>query len=386
MTRLGLYIALVVASLACAPWLNDSFGMVKVATAWLGIAIAWLAMPAPGRTQMDAPIALALAALAASAAVSVSPALSVSGFQSQPFHGLLALAAVPMVFYAAQQWREGPAQCCAVVAIASAVACAIELALPCLPPFHLLTGNRAVGTIGAPPFLGAVMAVCLPACVAMGGRLGRAGAACAIFAIMACGSRGPLLAAGAGLGAYLVALGAIRARWVVLGLSLALLALFGRSATSDAMRLETWAVALRGGLERPILGWGPDTFFVVNAARLPAGSATFQASAHNDLLQAWATTGALGLAAYAWLWWSALRAATPAVLGSLVALFVVAKFNPVPPPAFYLAAALLGAALPAGRQRAGVWAAGLAALLLAPGIAFRYLAADGRGTVQVRVR
>lgn len=387
MIRLGLYLALAGSALACAPWLNDAFGMVKVLVALAGVAIAWLATT-PRRTPLDAPIAACLLALAASTAVSVSPQLSITGFQSQPFYGLLAIAAAVLIFYAAQAWPEGPAMCCAAVAIATGVACALQFARLGLPPFQLVMdprGARAVGTIGNPAFLGAVMAVALPGCLALGGIWGRVGAACAALAIAASGSRGPAIAAAVGSAAYL---GLLTPRRALYGSLAAAAVLLAHMNQSDALRYEIWGLALRGGIERPWLGWGPDTFFVVNALLRDPASQNFQASAHNDMLQAWVTTGAVGLAAYAALWWAAWRAcrASPAALGALAALFVAAKFNPVPPPALYLAAALVGAAVPAGRPARWIWGAGLAVLLVAPGLAARAYLQDGAGGVQVKVK
>jgi O-antigen ligase len=113
-----------------------------------------------------------------------------------------------------------------------------------------------------------------------------------------------------------------------------------------------------------------------------------QASAHNDILQFWATTGIVGLAAYLWAWHRALLVAwkAPPVFGSLVALFVAAKFNPVPPAALYLCAALLGAVAVAGKPSRAIWAIGAAVLLFAPGLAVHLTIADGSGVVHARVR
>lgn len=384
--HLGLYISLVGSCLACAPWLLDAFGMVKVLVGLIGVGMVWISMPAPRRTPMDRPIAACLLVLAASTAVSVSPQLSVMGFQSQPFYGLLALSGAVLVYYAAQAWPQGPALCCAVVAIATGVACMIEHTIAIPPPFDLVSGYRAIGTVGSPVFMGAIIAVTVPACLAMGGRVGYVGVALGIFAMAASGSRGPWLAAGAGVAVYLAAAGRLAPRVVIYGCIAGVAVLVLRVTQSDLDRYVTWAIALQSGFEHPWLGWGPDSFFVVNIARHMGGK-TVQASAHNDLLQAWCTTGGAGLMAYAWLWAAAIwtARARPAVLGSLAALFVVAKFNPVPAPAHYLMAALLGAQAPAGKPSRWIWAAGLAAVLVAPGMAARQFLLDGRGRVEARV-
>lgn len=415
----GLYVALVGSSLACAPWLNDSFGMVKIAVALSGCAILWLNTPREWfcATRMDAPLFACAAVLILSAAMSVSPRLSICGLHTQPFYGLLAMAGIPLVFYGVaasrHEWENGPVLCCAITAIATGAACALEKYGFGLPPFDLVGDlQRAVGTVGNPTFMGAIVATTVPVCLWLARSdsehylVGAYGTILGLVAMWASGSRGPWLAAGAGCFASLVASGDIQiTRRDVTAFLIVLAAVCATWAygmnPSDLNRYRTWLIAL-GGVERyPMLGWGPDTFFVINAVHLKEGVREMQASAHNDILQAWATTGALGLAAYLWVWWSAFKIAltdclwdesggrSAAIFGSLVALFVVAKFNPVPPCAFYLAAALLGSIKmvdASGEHGRWIRRLGIVLLLLAPGISLGLVVADGSGTVAVRVR
>jgi len=407
--RIGLYLALAGSSLACLPWMNDAFGMVKVLVALVGVAWMWANTPREmfRGTQLDGSILVGFAVLVASTVFSVSPKLSLLGFQSQPFYGLLALSCAALIFHAVNancyDWQDGPALCCAVVAIATGFACIIEKAGFGLPPFDLVGPGRAIGTIGNPAFMGTVVAVCVPACVWLASddvehwQVGRFAVLMCLVAMWASGSRGPWLAAGCGLLAYQAAMGNISKRVAVWSSVLAACAAvmwFSRLDPSDTGRYGTWLIALKGGFRYPLLGWGPDTFFVANVA-IDRTAREMQASAHNDILQAWCTTGLLGLSAYMWLWWKVLRAAWfpvwgdgrhAAVFGSLVALFVAAKFNPVPSPAMFLCAALLGSlGLRVGASR-WTWAIGAFVLLVAPGLAATSVIQDGSGTVEARVR
>lgn len=375
-----------------------------MAVALCGIAVMWASFQSVNRTEMDAPILCGVAAFCLSWAFSVSPQMSAYGFHvgqygAQPFYGAIAVASVVLAFYAANasEWKEGPALCCAVVAIATATACFIEKAWACPPPFHLLTGDRAVGTIGSPVFMGTVIAVTVPVCAWMASkesehwRLGTVGVLCGLFSMAASGSRGPFLASGIGMAGYYLAAGhivptrkSISVLCAITAIAIVVLAINLR--TYDMARFEVWGIALDGGFRYPVLGWGPDTFFILNISKKAAGEV--QASAHNDILQMWATMGAVGLAAYLWAWLAAFRIAYkfPPVFGSLVALFVAAKFNPVPPSAMILAAALLGSVAVAVKPSKFLWEAGVVLLLIAPGISISRVIDDGRETVHARIR
>ena len=69
-------------------------------------------------------------------------------------------------------------------------------------------------------------------------------------------------------------------------------------------RLELWRAGLDGFAERPLLGWGPGHFTVAYARHTSGwgGSTLIQDHAHNELVEAVVTRGALGLLAYLSLW------------------------------------------------------------------------------------
>ena len=80
-------------------------------------------------------------------------------------------------------------------------------------------------------------------------------------------------------------------------------------------RLRNWEAGLGAFAERPLLGWGPDNYFVASARHLsaPRGRAKVQDHAHNLFVEEAAGKGAVGLAAWLALWGAtalvALRAA-----------------------------------------------------------------------------
>lgn len=400
---LGLILATAGSALACFYPLADAFGLIKVAVGLIGAAILWTAC-APGRlrrTALDAPLAACGVAFLLSWAYSIDPISGLLGVYGQPAHGLAGLLPAVLIFYAVagqgERWPEGPFVCAALVAIGQGLACAGQLAgLRFFEGLSFQGDGRAIGLAGGPTFLGAVLAPCLPACLWLGRRggaaraLGIAGGIGGFLAMTAAGSRGPWIAVGAGLLAALAASGRFRpgkgaaaAALAVLGLLAAFSGVMGK-ARSDSERIMTWTIAARAGAQHPVLGWGPDTFPMANRAlKTPAivrrvGDSLIQGSAHNDLLQAWATTGALGLIAYVWLWavilgglWSMAEFEagfgldrTAAILGSAVALFVSAKFNPVPASALYIVAALAGGTLFGPHHRRGIlWALGVGAVI-----------------------
>ena len=69
-------------------------------------------------------------------------------------------------------------------------------------------------------------------------------------------------------------------------------------------RLRNWQAGLAAFAERPLLGWGPDNYFVAAARHLsaPRGRARVQDHAHNLLIEEAAGKGAVGLAAWLALW------------------------------------------------------------------------------------
>lgn len=379
---LALLVSVVGPSVAFVIPFADAFGLPKIAVALIGSWLLWVRC-CPSRfvkTGIEKPLVFFLAVFLASLMTSIDPIVSIVGVYSQPFNGAAELLPAVLIFLAVSsegdRWPDGPLYCAALIGIASGIACALQLARVIPAPFDMMAG-RALGTMGSPVFLGAVLAPALPAALWLGSRgslIGIAGSIGSFLALWACHSRGPWLAAAAGLWGLLAASGAIRPRWrhlaalaAVLGVLAALSGRMGK-AYSDSGRIKVWKIAARAGAEHPILGSGPDTF-VLDIRRLKTPDlmkiGTIQAGAHNDILQAWATMGGLGALALIWLWVSVLSelwkkavfwpgmifggSTTPA-FGAALALFISAKFNPVPPSAVYIVAALVGSALRLKRE------------------------------------
>ena len=129
-------------------------------------------------------------------------------------------------------------------------------------------------------------------------------------------------------GAWLGALFAVVPNKIRVLLLPVFLVSFFLTAPKDKARVELWKIAWSGFLDRPWLGYGPEQYQLVLESRRSGldavkGPKYSQAHAHHDLLEALCCTGILGLLAYLWLVVPLLR--DP----SLLALFVVLKFNPV---------------------------------------------------------
>jgi hypothetical protein len=112
-----------------------------------------------------------------------------------------------------------------------------------------------------------------------------------------------------------------------------------QSVQTDAARVVVWRVSADAWLERPILGWGPDTTqsaYLHTATVQDVDRATRGwADAHDLFLETVVTTGALGLLALLWLTWRvfARAARAPAdrgwVLGAAAVLGASALVEPL---------------------------------------------------------
>jgi O-antigen ligase/tetratricopeptide (TPR) repeat protein len=165
-------------------------------------------------------------------------------------------------------------------------------------------------------------------------------AVCDIIAFALAQSRGPLVGLGVGIIAFAFFFGLItknrRARFTVLGLVIALFALYGAlfafrntalvqgmpwmsrflQLNADQSRFNAWNIAWQGFKERPLVGWGFDNFHILynvkyNPQALRYGLyQTWFDRAHNTVFDVLAMTGILGLltflgifiALYASLW------------------------------------------------------------------------------------
>lgn len=227
-----------------------------------------------------------------------------------------------------------------------------------------LSGHRAIASIGSPTDLGLILAMLLPLAVEVSPAYGAAVAA----GLAASGSRGAWIAAAAGMVVYVLRKQESRARALALlgllaaGVAVAVFFNTRPWLDSDKERIEVWKIALTVAKAAPLFGHGPDSFdrsfrlhktpdFVISVGT----DRNIQADAHNDVLQAAATLGLFGVLAYGLLllaafrsliwkapWLDELSPMHDAGMGSMVALFVNAKLNPVPLEALVLAGVILG--------------------------------------------
>lgn len=397
----------------------------------VGVLLGALAgKPVARRTPLDLAFAAAAIALAASYFASQDRHLSLYGMYNYYAYGVWPMSLCAAVYFLAV-WldRDSAARrvldlCLAVGALAGIYAAAQVLGLEPFPGgASVLTGSRAVSTMGSPVSLGVVLAMLVPMALhQMSERRSRA-LGCLGFAALAAGlfssgSRGAWVGAAVGASCYFFwtdrlnalrrdrrfALAAVLAAMMVVGLLS--LRYAQRATPAKSARVEIWKTAWKVFRESPWLGAGPDSFELgfrrlrtVDAVRRSGGLMEYQAHAHNDVLEALATTGLVGTAAYIFLLFSlataaakclsdpARRPVAAALCAGLLALFVNMKFNPVPMEALTLAALFAGLLLrPAegeGRRAAGWTGAALASALAVVSAAsamkaVRLMAADRR--------
>lgn len=362
----------------------DAYGSPRLAALALTAAAAWAALwsrDGGRRTPLDAPLLGLLAALLASLAVSADPFLGIVGMYSLHAYGLAGFLVCAAVFLACA-WSDEPENpdrllLAALWAASASAAYGLlqKLGLELFAGVRASASGRITGTQGDPVPFGACLLLFIPVAAhfwrdpSPGRRAaGRVGGALIAAALALTLSRGAWLGAAAGLATYLGLTGARaeRRRWVLPAAAaataafLAVVFLRPSAKVSDSARVALWESVANSIPRHPWLGEGPDSIqTLLRRERTDAfiralGPAKSQVSAHNDLLQAAATMGLAGLAAYLWLLlgaWRCLsgalregrhRSATAAVAGAVAGLFVQAKFNPVPLGAMVLAALFLG--------------------------------------------
>lgn len=379
-TRFGLILAVAGSLLAVAPSLADPVVVVKLFALSAGTLLAWLGLLRTPlyRTGLDRPLAALWLVMAASSTVSVDPSASVFGIYPQAFYGLVPLALCTALYYAVAM---SPGEAEIDLFLATLLAASIPLSVYGISQRlfgDLITGlplpnhERITSSIGNPVMLGACLAMLCPAALhwslAKKGWLGPVAGVLMATALALTLARGAWLSAASALGLYSWLTGRIRLgrrSWLALALCapfvfIGLQRTMGR-ADSDVMRVETAKAALSAFAERPILGWGPDTFLMAfrrhkteEFLRRTHSAPTVQLSAHNDLLQAAVTLGGLGLLAYLWLIVAVgarlhtllsgaeVDGRVAAIAAGLAGLFVQAKLNPIPISALALAAVLAG--------------------------------------------
>ena len=418
-TRHGLTFAAVAGLIVFSPALADAYVTLKLCALSAGAALAWFGLlRAPlRRTALDHPLAALWLVMAASAAVSVDRPISLLGIYPQAFHGLIPLGLCAALYYAAamSSGEDETDHLFRAALAASLFVCAYGVSQRLfgdfLTPFALPDGQRITSTLGNPVLLGACLVLLCPVALHWAltkkGWLGPAAGALIAAALALTLARAAWLSAAVAAAAYLWLTGRLRAdRRLAAALVVCAPLLFlgtqraMQKRDSDILRVETAKTAVAAFLERPVLGYGPDTFMLAfrrhktdEFLRVSHHSPTIQFSAHNDILQAAATLGGLGLLAYLWLIAAlalrlrALLAAAPAggrvaaVAAALTGLFVQAKFNPIPVSALALAAIMTGLvigerAAPGPRRGRGVAALALCLCAAVFLLYARFVAAD----------
>lgn len=387
--RAGLMTAM--AGLLLAYWrdLRALYGLPKLLCLASGAALSWLGLlwgVASGRvrwrrTPLDLPLAACAACLVLSTWFSWDRFLSVYGVYNHYFQGVLPLALCAALFYAAAQSGEGerPEPLLRAILLSASVCGAYAVAQKFGWAPGRLEEGRVYATMAHPAFLASALLIAVPLSLhfilARRGADRAVGAAClglAGIALVMTLSRAGLLGAGAGAAVYLALSGRLpaliggrKAAGLAVGLIAAAAlapALFRVSVgRSDSERLQIWASAVEVVKRHPLLGTGPDTFALAfrrhktpGYVRVSRKSAMHHEYAHDDLLQAAATAGLLGLAAYLWLIGGVARLLSralndpvrrdiaAAVAGAIAGLFLQAKVNPLPLTSLGLAAVLCG--------------------------------------------
>ncbi|HKX16999.1 MAG TPA: O-antigen ligase family protein [bacterium] len=210
-------------------------------------------------------------------------------------------------------------------------------------------GARSWGTLANPDFLGGYVTLALPIGLALAATAAAPrqrwgyGVACTLLyaALLASETRSAWAAAALAVTVLLARLprsAQLYRRFAMLGLAFAAVTVVmmgehpqvsfaGRAASALSSgdssmqgKLWIWEHTLPMIRERPMLGWG----FSSILGRIPGigtpsynkifggGAPVLIDVAHNDILQVLVTMGVLGLAAYVWVWMTALRAAARA--------------------------------------------------------------------------
>jgi tetratricopeptide (TPR) repeat protein/O-antigen ligase len=291
------------------------------------------------RSVWTHPIARAVLALTgavvASSCFSLLPHVSWWGAYTRG-HGALTWLALVVVFLAAAFFCDTPSRRHRLL-IASAAGSLVPSTYALLQvagadpiQWSWILPGRAGSTFGNPILLGGYLAAIVPltaaAVVVLPNRTARIAAAVALVlqcsALMAAGSRGPLLglaaAAVAGLVLSVWTFGARRRVMAAVGLCVAVAAaaistqidragsLFDATSGSGRVRLLIWDAgleAVRSNAPRAALGFGPEMFRVAHAPHAAGELARLERSdaqpdrAHNDLIDALVTTGIAGAAA-----------------------------------------------------------------------------------------
>lgn len=286
--------------------------------------------------------------------------------------------------------------------------------------------SRSRSTLGSATFLAAYLVLLLPLSFRLALNSGlppRPRSMCALAAVLAAGAllttqtRGAWIGAGASLAVLaalerrrirqrLSAFAAAAAASAALLIILAVVTPVGSRLASIADvesgtargRLIQWELTLAMVADRPLLGWGPDTYAAVFPSYISSkferdiGRDVIPDRAHNVFLDIASTLGVLGLVAYLWLLASVFRAAlanrrTPLSSGLIAALagYLVQMFFSFPladlDSVFWMFVGLAVSPWAKDRPIARVWGYAVAGLTLVAGI---WAARDAVADVSVR--
>ncbi len=402
MIKLGFWVAILGGVLAFWPWAADPFTPAKLACVLAGAALAHagLAMRVRRGGYLRGglerfPIKVWAIILAVICFTSCDPWLSIMGARASGAGSMLSCAAFALIFMAATSAGLDREDLYAPCAVAGALAGVYALAQKAgYEPFFqtlqtAMFNGRAYGSMGGPIYLGPALAVCLPPALALAYARPRAWAAACVLivgGIVVSGTRSSMGAAAAGcvLMAWInMEIGARACAGA--GVGAVILSVFSRpnAFISDHGRVEVWRIAFSSFIDRPLTGWGPDTFGLIMRRYIdPAfisayrNELTTQGHAHNFFLQTAYAGGLLGLlgllVAVPFIFLALLgstRRDAPAISAGLICL-LCAMTNPMPLIAWVVAALLMAPLFTKFEVYGTAWKPSLAALALSVGLLY----------------
>jgi len=322
-------------SFLCWPIIDRGFVEPKIVA--LFAAVVWASTRRLSR-RLARPVLACYGALLISWWFSVSTQLSLYGLPVQCSYGLMAIACYSVVFSYSHILPVKPQSWRWLAFALGAISIIQHLGMD--PLLHARAAHglpfiagRSVGWMGSPVDLGATLAMLIQFC---GGIIIMFPVALGL--LFTC-SRGAWIAAACGL---------LVRRWPRLTYPIlicsCLVVFLPARNKDDAARVAIWHGGWQAFMARPAIGLGPSTAALTFVGEPKAqydaviGPGRHVAAYHNDIIEALAGTGLLGLLCYLWLLGS-LRW-TPA----MVAIFVNMKVNPLGVDVMTIAAIIAGSA------------------------------------------